>query len=111
VSRERTGRLLRIYVDEEDRFHGKPLYMAIVDELRARGFTGATVLKGIEGYGSHKSVHAARVLDASAGSLPVVVEVVEDEARILDALPKLKEMIAEGLLTLENVQLTRVTRE
>jgi uncharacterized protein len=103
-----TGKLLRIFIDEEDRWQGQPLYMAIVETLRTAGFIGATVLKGILGYGTHNMMHAARVFDFSM-NLPVLIEVIEDEAKILAIIPTLEEMIEEGLITLENVQLTRLT--
>jgi PII-like signaling protein len=106
---ERNGKLLRIYVDEADRYEERPLYEAIVAELRSHGFTGATVLKGIEGYGSHKAVHAARVFDI-ASTLPVVIEVIEEDMRIDAVLDRLKEMIRSGLLTLETVRLTHLSR-
>ncbi len=104
-----TGKLLRIFVDEDDRYEGKPLYMAIVEALRAAGFTGATVLKGIEGYGVHKTVHAARTFDLST-NLPILIEVIEEEAKVLAFLPTLRAMIAEGLITLENLELMRISR-
>ncbi|HUA08887.1 MAG TPA: DUF190 domain-containing protein [Candidatus Acidoferrales bacterium] len=100
---------MRIFVDEDDRFEGKPLYMAIVDALKAAGFTGATVLKGIEGYGLHKTVHAARTFDLST-NLPILIEVIEEEARVEAFLPQLQSMIAGGLITLENIELLRVSR-
>ena len=107
---ERTrGKLLRIFVDEDDRYDGRPLYMAIVDALKSAGFTGATVLKGIEGYGIHKSVHTARTYDAST-NLPILIEVVEEEAKVLAFLPTLREMVAEGLITLENLELMRISQ-
>jgi len=109
LSERTTGKLLRIFVDEEDRYDGKPLYMAIVDALKAAGFTGATVLKGIEGYGVHKTVHAARTFDLST-NLPILIEVIEEEAKVLAFLPTLRAMIAEGLITLENLELMRISR-
>lgn len=106
---ERTpGTLLRIFVDEEDRYNGKPLYMALVDELKAAGFTGATVLKGIEGYGIHKTLHTARTFDMST-NLPILIEVIEEEAKVMALLPTLRAMIDEGLLTLENLELVRIS--
>jgi uncharacterized protein len=103
------GKLLRIFVDEDDRYDGKPLYMAIVDALKAAGFTGATVLKGIEGYGVQKTVHSARTFDVST-NLPILIEVIEEEAKVLAFLPTLRAMIAEGLITLENIELLRISR-
>jgi PII-like signaling protein len=103
------GTLLRIFLDEEDRRQGKSLYAAIVDALRDAGFAGATVLKGIEGYGAHKTVHSARVFDFST-NLPVLIEVFEQEEKVLAFLPVLREMVSEGLITLENVQLVRFSK-
>jgi uncharacterized protein len=104
-----SGKLLRIFIDEDDRGQGKPLYGAIVDALHDAGFAGATVLKGIEGYGSHKTVHSARVFDFST-NLPVLIEVFESEEKVLAFLPTLRAMIDEGLITLENVQLIRFSK-
>lgn len=103
------GKLLRIFVDEDERRRGKPLYAAIVDELKAAGFTGATVLKGIEGFGPHHTVRSARAIDFST-NLPVLVEVFENEAKVLAFIPALREMIGEGLITLENVQLVPLSK-
>ena len=100
---------MRVFVDEADRYDGKPLYMAIVDALKAAGFTGATVLKGIEGYGIHKTIHAARTFDLST-NLPILIEVIEEEGKVLAFLPTLREMIAEGLITLENLELMRISK-
>lgn len=104
------GKLLRIFVDEDDRLHGKPLYEAIVDALKAAGFTGATVLKGIEGFGSHKTVHSARAFDFST-NMPVLIEVFEREEKVLAFIPALREMIQEGLITLESVQMVRLSKD
>ena len=104
------GSLLRIFIGEDDRYHGRPLYMAVVDELRAAGFAGASVFKGVEGFGSHKVVHAGRFIDV-ASNLPVLIEVIEEEAKIFTLLPRLREMIDEGLLTLENLSAVALKRE
>jgi PII-like signaling protein len=105
-----TGKLLRIFVDEDDRLHGKPLYAAIVEALKAAGFTGATVLKGIEGFGNRKTVHSARAFDFST-NMPVLIEVFEREEKVLEFIPALREMIQEGLVTLENVQIVRLSKD
>lgn len=104
------GKLLRIFVDEGDRWNGQPLYVAIVEALKADGFAGATVLKGIEGFGARKAVHSARTVDFST-NLPVLIEVLESEEKIIAFIPKLREMMREGLITLENVQMLRITRD
>lgn len=96
--------LMRIFIDESDRYENQPLFMAVVEELRQHGFAGATVLKGIEGYGARGQVHAARSFDFST-NLPVVIEVAEDEAKIEAIVPRLRAMIPEGLITLEKIRM------
>jgi PII-like signaling protein len=105
-SGERT--LMRIFVGEADRcdsgpYHGRPLYEAIVLTLRDRGLAGATVLRGIAGFGASTRLHTDRVLRLSH-DLPVVVEVVEREEVIQDMIPILDEMIDGGLITLERAR-------
>lgn len=94
--------LLRIFIGESDRWHGRPLYEAIVQLVRTEGLAGATVLRGIEGFGADSRIHTARILRLSE-DLPVVVEIVDDSERIRRILPKLDEMIGEGLVTTERV--------
>ncbi len=105
-----TGQLLRVFVGEDQRVQGKPLYAAIVEALRDAGFSGATVLKGIEGYGRDHAVHSARVVDFST-NLPVLIEVLETEEKVLDFIPILRAMIAEGLITLETVELLHHSKD
>lgn len=100
---EGDGTLLRIFVGESDRWHGKPLYEAIVELARERGLAGATVLRGLEGFGAHSRVHTSRILRLSE-DLPVVIEIVDRPERIEAILPALDEMVAEGLVTLERVR-------
>jgi uncharacterized protein len=94
--------LLRIFIGESDRWHGKSLYSALVEEAKAEGLAGATVVQGIMGYGAHSRIHSARLVDISP-DLPIVVELVDDEERIQSFLPKVEAMVAEGLVTLERV--------
>ena len=100
---EGQGLLARIYVGESDQWHGKPLYQAIVALLRDRGIAGATVLRGIEGYGASAHLHTSRLLQLSQ-DLPVVVEVVDQEDRLRAILPELDGMVVGGLITLERVE-------
>lgn len=100
---EGTGKLLRIFIGESDTWHGKPLYVAIVQRLRELGLAGATVIRGIEGFGAHSHLHTARLLRLSE-DLPLIIEVVDREDRIQAALPSLDEMVTEGLVTLETVE-------
>jgi hypothetical protein len=99
---EGTGLLVRIYLGESDRWHGKPLYQAIVERLRERGLAGATVLRGIEGFGAKQHLHSTRILSLSE-DLPILVEAVDTEEKIRAVLPELDEMVTDGLITLEKV--------
>lgn len=101
-----SGKLLRIFIGESDRHGGQPLYTAIVEAARRQGLSGATVFKGIEGFGGHSVVHAARVFDLST-DLPVLVEIVDTEENVRAFIPLLDEMIHEGLVTLESVDVVR----
>ena len=98
---ERT--LMRIHIGERDRYHGKPLYEAIVLRLRERGFAGATVFRGIMGFGASAGIHSEKVLRLSL-DLPLVVECVDTEEKIQAILPELDDMIGGGLITLERAQ-------
>jgi PII-like signaling protein len=99
-----SGKLLRIFVGESDRHGAQPLYTAIVEAARKHGLSGATVFKGIEGFGGHSVVHAARVFDLSS-DLPVLIEIVDTEERVRTFIPLLDEMVREGLVTLETVEI------
>ena len=100
---EGTGLLARIYIGESDTWHGRPLYEAIVHLLRERGSAGATVLRGIEGFGAKQHLHTTRILSLSS-DLPVLIEVVDQEDRLRAVLPELDAMVGEGLITLERVE-------
>lgn len=100
---EGQGKLLRIFIGESDTWHGKPLYQAIVHRVREQGLAGATVLRGIEGFGASSRIHTARILRLSE-DLPLVIEVVDAEEKINALIPILDEMIAEGLVTVEKVE-------
>ncbi len=95
---------LTIYVGDSDKYGRKPLHLAIVELLHDEGISGATVLHGIEGYGAHKQIHTARILDLS-GDLPVVVVAIDLPEKIEAVLPKLDEMIGQGLVIREDVQI------
>jgi PII-like signaling protein len=98
---ERT--LMRIFIGESDKYHGKPLYEALLERLRATGLAGATVLRGVAGFGASSTVHTDKVLRLSL-DLPIIIEVVETEETIQAALPDLDEMIGGGLITLERAR-------
>jgi len=96
------NRLLRIFIGESDRHDGRPLYRAIVDVLRAEGLAGATVLRGIEGFGKASKLHTAHILRLS-DDLPIIIECVDSSEKIEAILPKLDSMIEGGLVTMEKI--------
>ncbi len=97
------AKLLRIFIGESDRYKGRPLFEAIVEKGREAGLAGASVFRGIMGYGGHSRIHSARVLRLSE-DLPVMIEFVDTAEKIEAFLPTLDGMIAEGLVTLERVE-------
>jgi PII-like signaling protein len=99
---EGEGKLLRLFIGESDRWHGKPLYEAIVELVRREGLAGATVVRGIEGFGADSRLHTSRILRLSE-DLPVVIEVVDTEENIERVLPMLDPMVTEGMMTVERV--------
>jgi len=96
------GRLLRIFVGESDRHAGQPLHTWIVHKAREHGLAGATVLRGLEGFGAHSRVHTAKVLRLST-NLPIVIEIIDTEEKIESFLPVIDDTIEEGLATVERV--------
>jgi PII-like signaling protein len=91
---------MRVHIGERDKFHGKSLYAAIVELLRARHYAGATVYRGIMGFGASSTVHTDRI-EALSLDLPIIVECIETQERIDAILPELDGMIGGGLITLE----------
>jgi hypothetical protein len=98
--------LLRIFISERDRYRGHPLYEALVLRAREAGLAGATVLRGPLGYGHTSRLHTAKILRLS-DDLPLVVEIVETQAKIDAFLPVLDEMMESGLVTIEKVRVLR----
>lgn len=92
--------LMRIHIGESDKYHGKPLYQELVELLRKRQYAGATVFRGIMGFGASSKVHTDRFLELST-DLPIVIECVETQERIDAVLPEIDDMIGGGLITLE----------
>ncbi|MER8058356.1 MULTISPECIES: DUF190 domain-containing protein [unclassified Streptomyces] len=103
-----TGRALRltVYIGEDDTWHHKPLYSEIVHRAHAAGLAGASVFRGIEGYGASSRIHTSRLLSLSE-DLPVAVVVVDTEERVRDFLPQLDELVREGLVTLDECEVVR----
>jgi PII-like signaling protein len=104
VKIEGPGQLLRVFVGESDRWEGRPLYEAIVLRARERGLAGATVLRGLAGFGAHSRIHTASVLRLSE-DLPIVVEIADTPDRIAAFLPELDAMVREGMVTVEEVHI------
>ena len=101
--------LLRILIGESDKHAHVPLYEALVELFRTEGLAGATVLRGVIGYGAHHMYHTDRLLRLSS-DLPMVVEVVDDRERIEAVLPKVEAMMKGGMITLEKVTVWRYAR-
>jgi len=98
---EGPGKLVRIYVGESDRWHGQSLYSAIVERARTEGLAGATVTRGMEGFGASSRIHTASILRLSE-DLPIKIEIVDTAERIARFLPLLDGMVAEGLITIQD---------
>jgi PII-like signaling protein len=97
------GKLLRIFIGENDKQEGLPLYEWIVRQAREQGLAGATVLRGLEGFGAHSRLHTAKILRLS-NDLPIVIEIVDTEEKIEAFLPLIDSSIVEGLATVERVE-------
>ena len=101
---EGEGKLVRIFTGEADRWHGHSLHDAIIRRAREEGLAGATVLRGIAGFGAQSRIHTASVLRLSQ-DLPIIVEIVDRNERIDPFLKILDEMVTEGMITVEKVQI------
>ena len=97
---------LTVYIGEDDRYHHRPLYTEIVHRAHAAGLAGATVLHGVEGFGAGSRIHTTRLLSLSE-DLPVVVVIVDTESRIRAFLPQLDELVTEGLVIVDPVEVIR----
>jgi len=100
------GYLLRIFMGESDKWQGKPLYEAIVIKARELHLAGATVLRGPMGFGAHSRLHTAKILRLSE-DLPIVIEIVDGREKIDELMPYIDQMVQEGLVTLERVQVIK----
>ena len=98
--------LLRIFIGESDRHGKQPLHQALIELFRKEGFAGATVLRGVAGFGAKSVIHSADILRLS-NDLPLVVEVVESQEKIDEILPTLDTMLQGGLVTLEKAHVIR----
>jgi uncharacterized protein len=97
------GYLLRIFIGESDRHGHRPLYESIVLQAREAGLAGATVLRGVMGFGKHSILHTAKILRLSE-DMPMIIEIVDSLEKIEEFLPRLDELIKDGLVTIEQVR-------
>jgi uncharacterized protein len=100
------ARRLTVFVGEDDQWHHKPLYTEIVHRARAAGLAGASVFRGLEGYGASSRIHTTRILSLSQ-DLPLAVVIVDSAERIEQFLPQLDELVSEGLVILDDVDVIR----
>jgi PII-like signaling protein len=101
---EGPGKQVRIFIGESDRWQNRSLADAILEMVRSEGLAGATVLRGTGGFGAHSRIHTSHVLRLSE-DLPIVIEVIDTPERIENVLPKLDEMVAEGLIVISDVEI------
>jgi PII-like signaling protein len=97
------SRLVRIYIGESDQWHHKPLYQELVQAARRQGLAGATVLRGIEGFGASSRIHTSRILSLSE-DLPLVIELVDTTDKVEAFLTAVDHMLTEGLVTTERIE-------
>lgn len=102
--------LMRIFIGENDRHGHRPLYEALVELLRKEGLAGATVLRGVSGFGAHSVYHTQKLLDLSA-DLPLIVEVVDSQEKIDAVMPLIDGMMGGGMITQEKVTVVRYTHD
>jgi PII-like signaling protein len=102
--------LMRIFTGESKKFGHIPLYEALVELFRKEGLAGATVLRGVSGFGAHRVYHTHKILELSS-DLPMVIEVVDSKEKIDAVMPKVDEMIDSGLITLEKVNVILYTHK
>lgn len=98
--------LMRIFIGESDRYQGKPLYHVLVERLRSEKIAGATVLRGILGYGARSHLHTAHILRLSQ-DMPMIIEVVDTQENVDRILPDIEKLMQGGLITVEKVRVLR----
>jgi uncharacterized protein len=102
-----SAKMIRIHFGEDDRWHGKPLYEAIVEAARHEDLAGATVYRGVEGYGASSRIHRKHLLTSS--DLPIMVCIIDEAEKIQRFLPILEVMVHEGLIAISDVEVIRYT--
>jgi PII-like signaling protein len=98
------GSLLRIFIGERDKHEGKPLYEWILEAAKKQGLTGGTVSRAMEGFGTHKNIHSAKILDIST-DLPIIIELIDEPEKIEAFLPVVDSVVKEGVAVVESVHI------
>ena len=102
--------LMRIFIGEADHCEHRPLYEVLVELFRKEGFAGATVLRGISGFGANRVYHTQKLLDLSS-DMPVIIEVVDSQEKFKAIMPQIDRMMGGGMITLENVTVIHYTHD
>ncbi len=100
----KSGKLLRIFIGESARYEGRPLYEWIVVKAKESGLMGATVIRGIMGFGARSLIHSAKIMRLSM-DLPVIIEIVDSEEKIMDFISIIEDIVEDGLITLEKAEI------
>lgn len=98
--------LMRVFIGESDTHNGRPLYLTLLELFKSRGLAGATVLRGIGGFGARSHIHTTHLLRLSQ-DLPVVIEVVDSQEHLDGVLPEVEKLMGDGLITMEKVRVIR----
>jgi len=107
MQRYQPAKLVRLHLGERDRYQGQPLYEAILDACRQRDIAGATVFRGLEGFGESAAIHRPRLL---GHDLPIVIQIVDSPANIASLLPVLEEMLDKGMIAVSDVTALRIQK-
>jgi len=108
---EGKAKMLRIHFGEDDKWHGKPLYRAIVEKCRELDIAGATVFRGIEGYGASTLIRKPHHLLSFSHDAPVMVSVIDSEEKVQKLIPQLDAMVADGLIAISEVEVIRYVHQ
>lgn len=98
--------LLKIFIDESDKHEGNPLYETIIQKALELKLKGATVTRGIAGFGSQSLIHTSKILDLST-NLPVIIEIIDQREKLIVLLPFINDVVKEGLVTIEDIQIIK----
>jgi uncharacterized protein len=108
---EGKAKMIRIHFGEDDKWEGKPLYQAIVEKCRQMDVAGATVYRGIEGYGASTRIHRARHLLSFSSDAPITVTIIDSDEKIGQLIPAIEPMLKEGLIAVSNVEVIKYVHD